>query len=185
MSLRDDATPNRLANISTERLADAQAGAPQHDDPPTQATAVDTVARAAHHGPIYWMRADLRGSAFPCCAAAGRRGIPAAWPVTTAAGGIEQQLGHDSSLRVRQHRTFRRTGRDHPADPRTPKKVPTNSAMNDGGRIGRKAFAGAARAHPSPHARRRAGSPQAGELRSSQSTIFENEHLRLILPSVN
>src|SRR4051812_42874356 len=33
-----------------ERLADAQAGAPQHDDQAAQPAAVDTVARVAHHG---------------------------------------------------------------------------------------------------------------------------------------
>src|SRR3954452_23181025 len=44
------ATPIQVGLGKRERLADAQAGAPQHDDQPAQSAAVDTVARAAHHG---------------------------------------------------------------------------------------------------------------------------------------
>lgn len=66
-----------------ERLADAQAGTPQHDDQAAQAAAVYTVAGVAHHGDDLLDRVGgRRGSASPCCAAACGRGTAAAWRVS-------------------------------------------------------------------------------------------------------
>jgi hypothetical protein len=66
-----------------ERLADAQAGAPQHDDQAAQAAAVNAVAGAAHDGHDLLDRRRIRRVAHSLVArrAAGV-GTPAAWQVS-------------------------------------------------------------------------------------------------------
>jgi hypothetical protein len=51
-----------------ERLVDAQAGAPEHDDQAAQAAAVDAVAGVAHHGDDLLDRRRVRGVAHPLVA---------------------------------------------------------------------------------------------------------------------
>ena len=51
-----------------ERLADAQASAPEHDDQPAQPATVDTVAGVTHHGDDLLDRRRVGGVAHPLVA---------------------------------------------------------------------------------------------------------------------
>jgi len=51
-----------------ERLADPQAGAPEHDDQAAQSAAVDAVTGVAHHGDDLFDRRRIRGVAHPLVA---------------------------------------------------------------------------------------------------------------------
>jgi hypothetical protein len=80
---------------------DPQSGAPQDDDQPAQPATVDTIAGAAHHGDDLLDRRRVGRIAHPLVArrTAGMKGRQRRGRAT-AAGGIEQQLGHDPSSGV-------------------------------------------------------------------------------------
>ena len=68
---RTSSDPRRAVQVGLgerERLADAQAGAPQHDDQPAQPAAVDAVAGVAHDGDDLLDRRWVRGVADPLVA---------------------------------------------------------------------------------------------------------------------
>ena len=76
-----------------ERLADPQAGAPEHDDQAAQAAAVDAVAGAAHHGDDLLDRRWIRGVAHPLVARSGRP----AWKSGRVAGERRRPAASSSS----------------------------------------------------------------------------------------
>ena len=81
-----------------ERLADPQAGPPQHDDQAAQPLAVHAVARLAHDGHDLLDRRRVGRVAHPLVARrATRVELRQRGGRATATGGIEQKLGHDPS----------------------------------------------------------------------------------------
>ena len=81
-----------------ERLVDPQAGSPEHDDQAAQPVAVHAVSGAAHHCHDLLDRRRVGRVADPLVAGrATRVELRQRGGRATAAGGIEQQLGHDPS----------------------------------------------------------------------------------------